>query len=106
MSDLCDKVEKFGKGIGSVPRYHIIEALFDGSKTVGALTKKTKLSQSLVSQHLRTLKESGIVVDERQGQEVFYTLNAQHMIELLKQLTSAIKPPHAKKRTSKKSTKS
>jgi DNA-binding transcriptional ArsR family regulator len=98
MSDLCDKVEKFGKGIGSVPRYRIVEALFDGSKTVGALTKKTKLSQSLVSQHLRILKESGIVVDERRGQEVFYTLDAQHMIELLSLLTRALKPPPKRKR--------
>jgi len=98
MSDLCDKVEKFGKGIGSVPRYRIVEALFDGSKTVGTLAKKTKLSQSLVSQHLRVLKESGIVIDERHGQEVFYTLDAQHMIELLSLLTRALKPPSKKKR--------
>ena len=92
MTDLCREMEKFGKGIGSVPRYRIVEALFSGPKTVGELTEKTKQSQSLVSQHLRILKETGLVQDERQGQVVFYTLNAEHTIRLLKRLSEELKP--------------
>ncbi len=91
MADLCGEVEKFGKGIGSVPRYRIIEALFSGERTVGELVKKTKLSQPLVSQHLRVLKETGLVEDRRQGQEVLYTLNNKYMIDLLRKLTSELK---------------
>ncbi len=97
MTDLCKDVEKFGKGIGSVPRYRIVEALFSGGKTVGELAKKTKLSQPLVSQHLRVLKETGLVQDERQGQEVSYTLNAEHTIRLLKRLTQELKPKKKQK---------
>ncbi|HEY1041584.1 MAG TPA: metalloregulator ArsR/SmtB family transcription factor [Candidatus Paceibacterota bacterium] len=93
MTDLCNDVEKFGKGIGSVPRYRIVEALFSGGKTVTELVKKTKLSQSLVSQHLRVLKEAQLVQDERRGQEVVYTLNNKHMISLLQRLTQELKPP-------------
>lgn len=92
MTDLCAEMEKFGKGIGSVPRYRIVEALFSGPKTVGELAKKTKLSQPLVSQHLRVLKESGLVQDERQGQEVVYTLNTEHTIRLLKRLSEELRP--------------
>jgi len=92
MTDLCAEMEKFGKGIGSVPRYRIVEALFSGPKTVGELAKKTKLSQPLVSQHLRVLKESGLVADERQGQEVQYTLNAEYTMRLLKRLSEELKP--------------
>lgn len=97
MTDLCNDVEKFGKGIGSVPRYRIVEALFGGGKTVTELVKKTKLSQSLVSQHLRVLKESNLVEDERRGQEVVYTLNNKHMISLLQRLTEELKPPRKQK---------
>lgn len=90
MSDLCNEVEKFGKGIGSVPRYRIVEALFHEPKTVSELAKKTKLSQPLVSQHLRVLKETGLVTDERRGQEVLYTLDSKHTIELLKKLVEEL----------------
>jgi ArsR family transcriptional regulator len=97
MTDLCKDIEKFGKGIGSVPRYRIVEALFSGPKKVNELSEKTKLSQPLVSQHLRVLKESGLVQDERRGQEVFYTLNAEYTIRLLKRLSEELKPKKKRK---------
>ena len=97
MTDLCGAMKKFGKGIGSVPRYRIVEALFSGPKTVGELAEKTKQSQPLVSQHLRVLKETGLVQDERRGQEVFYTLNAEHTIQLLKRLSEELKPKKKQK---------
>ncbi len=97
MTDLCEAMKKFGKGIGSVPRYRIVEALFSGSKTVGELAEKTKQSQPLVSQHLRVLKETGLVRNERQGQEVLYTLNAEHTIRLLKRLSEELKPKKKRK---------
>lgn len=95
MADLCEAMNRFGKGIGSTPRYRIVEALFSGPKTVGELAKKTKQSQPLVSQHLHILKETGLVQDERQGQEVLYTLNAEHTIRLLKRLAEELRPKKA-----------
>ncbi len=68
-----------------------VEALLKGRKTVGGLTKIVKLSQPAVSQHLKTLKSSNLVVDERRGQEVFYTVNAEHMLKLLTSLSSDCK---------------
>ena len=97
MIDLCEAMNKFGKGIGSAPRYRIVEALFSGPKTVSELAKKTRQSQPLVSQHLRVLKETGLVQDERQGQEVLYTLNAEHTICLLKRLSEELKPKKKRK---------
>lgn len=90
MSDLCNQVEQFGKGIGSVPRYRIIESLFRGPKTVGEISKHTKLSQPLVSQHLKVLKDTGLVMDERQGKEVWYALDSKHTVELLKKLVEEL----------------
>lgn len=97
MKDLCDDIEKFGKGIGSISRYRIIEALMCGPKTVSELVKKTGLSQPLVSQHLRTLKETDLVTDKREGQEVRYALNALHMVKLLEKLSKALKPERKKR---------
>ena len=84
MPDLCNEMEKFGKGIGNTARYRIVEALLKGRKTVGELVRIVKLSQPAVSQHLKTLKAAKLVVDERRGQEVFYAVDTEHMLGLLK----------------------
>ena len=84
MADLCDKMKQFGRGIGNTTRYRIVEALLKGRKTVGELVEIVKLSQPAVSQHLKTLKSANLVIDERRGQEVFYAVNTEHMLGLLK----------------------
>ncbi len=95
MSDLCNEIEKFGKGIGNTTRYTIIEALLKGERSVSELVLLTKLSQPLVSQHLKILKSSNLVSSVRRGQEVFYTVNNVYILDLLKKLTTEVKEPHA-----------
>ncbi len=90
MTDLCGEINKFGKGIGNASRYRIVEALFKGPRTVGELTKIVKLSQPAVSQHLKVLKSSELVVDERRGKEVFYSLDTAHTLTLLKKLATEV----------------
>jgi len=88
MSTNCKEIERFGKGIGNASRYRIVQALLKGRKTVGELVKIAKLSQPAVSQHLKTLKACNLVVDERRGQEVFYAVNTEYLLELLARLSS------------------
>jgi len=90
MTDLCNEIEKFGKGVGNASRYRVVEALFKGPKTVGQLVRVVKQSQPLVSQHLKTLKSCNIVVDERKGQEVVYSLNTRYVLGLIKSLSNEI----------------
>jgi Predicted transcriptional regulators len=98
MTDLCKEINEFGKGIGNKSRYRILEALLKSRKTVSELVKIVKLSQPAVSQHLRTLKGSGLVIDERRGQEVFYSVNTEYLLGLLKNLSGQVK--HKGKRIS------
>jgi ArsR family transcriptional regulator len=91
MTDLCNEIEKFGKGIGNASRYRIVEALIKGRKTVGELVKIVRLSQPAVSQHLKVLKSCNLVVDERRGQEVFYAVNTEYTLGLLKSLVKDLK---------------
>jgi ArsR family transcriptional regulator len=86
MTSFCNDVNKFGKGIGNAARYRIVQALLGGRKTVGEITAIVKLSQPAVSQHLKILRECNIVTDERHGQEVLYTVNTAHTLDLLKHL--------------------
>ena len=88
MADLCEEINKFGKGVGNETRYRIIEALLGGSKTVNELVGLVNLSQPAVSQHLKSLKSYNLVTDEKRGQEVWYSVNAEYTIKLLKSLVS------------------
>lgn len=90
MSAFCNEMEKFGKALGNAARYTIIQSLLRGRKTVGELRDIVKLSQPAVSQHLKTLKTAGLVIDERRGQEVFYSVNSEHLFSLLHKLSGDI----------------
>ena len=46
-----------------------------GPLCVNALTRKLGVTQSAVSQHLRVLKQAGLVRGERRGSFVHYSLN-------------------------------
>ncbi|RNE49580.1 ArsR/SmtB family transcription factor [Corynebacterium alimapuense] len=55
-------------------RVQIIQRLSDRDHFVHELVRGLGKSQPLVSQHLRVLKQSGIVDSERHGREVIYRL--------------------------------
>ena len=56
-------------------RIEIIEHLKRGSMNVNALADSLKISPSAVSQHLRVLKSAELVIDERKGYWIYYSLN-------------------------------
>ena len=75
--ELKKKAQNFGRGIGNMSRQLILDVLFDGPANVTVLVKKTGLKQPLVSQHLKILKETDLVLDKRSGQVITYELNIQ-----------------------------
>ena len=55
-------------------RLKILCILRQGTHCVCELTKHTTLSQSLISHHLKHLKNAQLVQDKKQRQRVYYTL--------------------------------
>ncbi len=90
MTDLQHEIEQLGRGIGNANRYRVLEALLKGSKTVNEIVAIVGLSQPLVSQNLKVLKSANLVEDERNGQEVYYSVNIAYMASLLKKLTQSV----------------
>lgn len=45
---------------------------------------------SVVSRHLRTLRDAGVVAAERHGREVHYRVQARELATLLRNLASAL----------------
>lgn len=56
-------------------RIEIIELLKREPMSVNALAEALGITQSAISQHLRVLKAAGLVIDERQGYWIYYSLN-------------------------------
>ena len=66
----------------SVPsRLKILKLIKERPFCVNAITKFLDISQPAVSQHLTVLKQSGIVVGNKEGYMVHYSLNRERLAE-------------------------
>ncbi len=63
---------------------------------IGEIAKKVKIPQPAVSQHLKVLRSADLVEDDRQGQEVQYSVNVYYMASLLKKLAINLPNKHNK----------
>jgi DNA-binding transcriptional ArsR family regulator len=61
--------------LGDPTRRAIFERLADQPSSVGELAKELPVSRPAVSQHLKVLKEAGLVVDEPAGTRRIYQLD-------------------------------
>ncbi len=68
--------------LGDPTRRAIFERLGRGPSSVGELARELPVSRPAVSQHLRVLKETGLVVDEAAGTRRLYRLNPQGIATL------------------------
>ncbi|MFZ0370849.1 MAG: metalloregulator ArsR/SmtB family transcription factor [Halobacillus sp.] len=66
------------KLLGDKSRLTIIGLLKDGECCVCEFVEVLEMSQPSVSQHLRKLRDAGLVKEKRKGQWIFYSLNDQH----------------------------
>lgn len=55
-------------------RLAVVRQLINGPKHVGEINEPLELEQSLLSHHLRVLRESGLVTSERDSKAVLYAL--------------------------------
>jgi ArsR family transcriptional regulator len=63
------------RALGDETRLKIVDRLSEGELCVCDLTDVLETKQSLLSFHLKTLKDAGIVHDRRDGRWVYYSLN-------------------------------
>jgi DNA-binding transcriptional ArsR family regulator len=61
--------------LGDPTRRAIFERLADRPRAVGELARELPVSRPAVSQHLKVLKDAGLVVDRRAGTRRIYQLN-------------------------------
>ena len=66
-SDIC-------KSFSDYKRLMIVHLLREGERSVGEIVSETGLPQANVSQHLANLRKHGVVLNRREGSNVYYSL--------------------------------
>ncbi len=77
------------KALSDPHRLRILDRLRGGEHCVCELMDVLDAGQSLLSFHLKTLKDAGLVTDRREGRWTHYALNAEalrHLEEFLRSL--------------------
>jgi ArsR family transcriptional regulator len=77
------------KLVGEENRLKILCILKEGQHCVCEIEKHLKLSQSLISHHLRDLKDGRLIKDNKKGLNIFYslTLQGRRIVNLLSEIT-------------------
>jgi DNA-binding transcriptional ArsR family regulator len=70
------------KALSDPTRVRIVSLLKDNELCVCDLAAALEMSQSAVSHQLRSLRDLRLVRWRRQGRQIFYTLNDEHVADL------------------------
>ena len=72
---IANRIESGLAALGDPTRRAIFEHLAERPRAVGELARELPVSRPAVSQHLKVLKDAGLVVDRRAGNRRIYQLN-------------------------------
>jgi len=72
--------------LGDPTRRAIFECLVERPRAVGELAREFPVSRPAVSQHLRVLKDAGLVVDRQAGKQRIYQVDQEGLAALRAQL--------------------
>jgi ArsR family transcriptional regulator len=76
------------KAIAHPVRIEIIVRLKADGCNVSEIQKNLGLPQSTVSQHLKVLRNAGVLSSHRQGTKVCYTIEKKEVLEIIRLLDS------------------
>ena len=68
--------------LGDPTRREILEKLRNGPRAVGDIAAGMTISRPAVSQHLKVLKDSGLVLETRQGTRHYFAIAPEGLGEL------------------------
>ena len=72
------------KALADPTRRKILQLLAQRDMTAGEIADCFSMTKPSISHHLNTLKSAGLVLDERNGQNIIYSLNMTIFQELMK----------------------
>ena len=82
--ELIMKTSEFFKALSDFSRLKIIKTLLKNKEqNVSSLCKDVTMSQTAVSNQLKTLKEVNLVKTRREGKSIYYSIKDEHVEEIM-----------------------
>ncbi len=81
--DLYSQFARIGKALSNANRLELLELLAQGERSVDSLATVADLTIANTSQHLQQLRQAGMVTSRKAGQQVYYRLNGDDVMDLL-----------------------
>ena len=78
------------KAIADETRLNILKSLLTKNFCVKALARKLEVSESAVSQHLKILREAGLVMGEKKGYYVHYMVREENLLKIAEDIRTLI----------------
>lgn len=72
------------KALSDPTRRKILELLQEKSLNAGEIADYFQISKPSISHHLSILKNSGLIIDERQGQNIIYSIDMSVFQDVMK----------------------
>lgn len=83
------RLAKMLKALGNPIRFQIVETLAERQMCITSeIVETTPLAQSTVSQHLKVLREAGLIIGEIEGPATCYCLNVDNIRWLKDQISA------------------
>lgn len=82
--ELVLRTAEFYKALSDFSRFKIVYSLMDGEKCVSEIVEKVNMSQTAVSYQLKLLRQMRLVKYRRQGQNIFYSIDDEHVFDIIK----------------------
>jgi ArsR family transcriptional regulator, lead/cadmium/zinc/bismuth-responsive transcriptional repressor len=83
-------VAELFRAFSDTNRVRLLSVLVQGEFNVSSLAEKVGISPSAISHHLRSLRQTRLIVSRRVGKEVFYCMEDEHIRTLFEQGVSHI----------------
>lgn len=77
-----DEMAAFYKVIGDRTRVKILYVLVDGELCVSEIAEKLEMTHSAISHQLSKLKEYRLLKSRREGKEMYYSLDDDHVLDI------------------------
>jgi ArsR family transcriptional regulator, nickel/cobalt-responsive transcriptional repressor len=89
-SQLAGQVAETMQALATPSRLRILASLHEGPASVSEISAAVGMDGSAVSHQLRILRHLGLVIGERDGRRVNYSLYDHHVAQLLEQAMSHV----------------
>jgi DNA-binding transcriptional ArsR family regulator len=85
-------ISKVYTALGDEHRQRILLTFEPGERlNVGQIAEVSTLSRSAVSHHLKILRESGVLLNEKQGKEVYFWINKEFLLDAMETVAEFIR---------------